>query len=315
MISKVYRKIFRIVQRFLNQKHCYDYPSQNNGWNKSETSPVIGNRQTGSLFDPFVMCCLNKFVMFVSERKHGVVLRVTSNDGVAWNDNYVSLKGRPNKWDNIVNRCCVIEHSGIWKMWYTGQYMGKSCIGYCESIDGLSFKRVADEPVLISEYVHEGVSVMNPCVLWDYEKKIFQMWYSAGETYEPDVICYAESKDGINWIKNEKPVLIADKSHEWEKYKVGGCSVIKGDDGLYRIFYIGYQNLDVARICDAVSLDGIVWERSDNNLLLSPSKNSWDSDAVYKPSVVIQKDKLYMWYNGRRDHEEYIGIATKSNKN
>lgn len=311
MIPKIYRRIFRIVDRLLNQKHSYDYPSQNNGWIKSGNSPVIGNRQTGSLFDPYVICCLNKFVMFVSERNHGIILRLTSKDGVEWKDNHVSFKGSTNKWDHIVNRCCVIEHSGIWKMWYTGQYLGKSCIGYCESNDGMSFRRVGEEPVLIPEYEHEGESVMNPCVLWNEENKIFQMWYSAGETYEPDVICYAESKDGINWIKNEKPVLKAEFNHEWEKYKVGGCSVVKCKDDLYRIFYIGYQNLDVARICEAASNDGIVWKRKDNNILLSPSKKSWDSDAVYKPSVVIQKDKMYMWYNGRRGHEEYIGLATK----
>ena len=51
------------------------------------------------------------------------------------------------------------------------------------------------------------------------------MWYSAGDNFEPDVICYAESSDGISWLKYEKPVLAAYAPHLWEKKKVGGCCV------------------------------------------------------------------------------------------
>ena len=36
---------------------------------------------------------------------------------------------------------------------------------------------------------------MNPFVM--YEDGKFKMWYAAGETYEPNVICYAESDDGV----------------------------------------------------------------------------------------------------------------------
>jgi predicted GH43/DUF377 family glycosyl hydrolase len=140
------------------------------------------------------------------------------------------------------------------------------------------------------------------------------MWYSAGDTYEPDFICYAESADGISWKKNDTPVLSKYLDHVWEKYKVGGCCVRKNTDGLYEIYYIGYQNLDVARICYAHSKDGKNWTRDDENLLLSPSAKSWDSDAVYKPSVIKRLGKYYLWYNGRRACDEYIGLAIKSSE-
>lgn len=146
-----------------------------------------------------------------------------------------------------------------------------------------------------------------------HAKKCFKMWYSAGETYEPDIICYAESKDGVLWKKHFHPVLAKYPQHEWEKYKVGGCQVIQLQDGSFKIYYIGYQNLDVARICMANSTDGIKWERNDENLLISPSKNAWDADAVYKPTIVEKDNVLFMWYNGRNAHEEYIGLAIKKN--
>jgi len=54
---------------------------------------------------------------------------------------------------------------------------------------------------MIPEFDFEKKWVMNPHVIYDKDEKIFKMWYEAGETYEPDVIYYAISKDGINWIK------------------------------------------------------------------------------------------------------------------
>lgn len=135
------------------------------------------------------------------------------------------------------------------------------------------------------------------------------MWYSAGETYEPNVINYAVSSDGINWKKRNTPVL-EKGSAEWEKDRIGGCQVIKDADE-YTIYYIGYQNIDLARICYAQSKDGINWIRPQNNLLLSPSADSWDSDAVYKPSVVSYKGQKLLFYNGHKGGGEYIGLATK----
>ena len=185
-----------------------------------------------------------------------------------------------------------------------------TALGYAISHDGKLYKR-KEIPVVSATLSFEGVSVMNPCVLWDCKNNKYRMWYSAGENYEPDVICYAESVDGINWTKYTAPVLELDKSRKWEQYKVGGCFVTVDDDGVYTLYYIGYQNVDVARICYATSKDGINWVRDDNNLILSPTKGAWDSDAVYKPSILQCEGKLYLWYNGRKGKEEYIGLATK----
>lgn len=310
-VPKIPNRLFRIIERYLNQRHSYDYPDQNNGWEKYGDCPVLGNKDIGTFFDPYVLLYNNDFVMYVSERSRGAIARFSSSNGITWNNKYISLEGRPNSWDMIVNRCSVIHHDGLWKMWFTGQNNGISSIGYCESEDGISFKRIYDNPIISADLQHEGISVMNPCVIWDEEKRVFKMWYSAGEDYEPDVICYAESKDGISWIKWNKPVLSADINNKWEKYKVGGCSVIKEEKGTYKIYYIGYQNLDVARICEAYSDDGINWHRVKNNLLLSPSRKSWDADAVYKPSIVVKDGCCLMWYNGRKSHNEYIGLVIK----
>ena len=55
----------------------------------------------------------------------------------------------------------------------------------------------------------------------------------------------------------------------------------------------------------------IIGVRSMDNPVISPEKKSWDADAVYKPTVVLnkQKNKLLMWYNGRKQNCERIGLA------
>ena len=306
-----YYRYRKYVARPLNQRHRYDFPAENNGWKKYGNTAVFGNPEIGTMFDPYVFQEDGVFHMVVSSRKTKSLLLVDSQDGACWEKIRVLLNGRIGTWDENVNRGCLIICNGVHYLWYTGQTNGVACIGLATSTDGENFSRVGNAPVLKADLPIEGVSVMNPCVLWDEYESVFKMWYSAGETYEPDVICYAESSDGISWKKWGSPVLRKNKEHEWEKYKVGGCCVLKNTDGTYEIYYIGYQNLDVARICKAHSVDGKNWLRDDNNLLLAPSANSWDSDAVYKPSVIKMKGKFYLWYNGRHAHEEYIGLAVK----
>ena len=313
-IKKIPHRIRFEVTRFLNQRHRYDFPSCNNGWQKVGKAPVWGNLQMGTMFDPYAFVEDGKFKMVISARKDKSIILISSEDGIHWTDRQLLLHGAEGKWDDNVNRGCLLQHEGKYYLWYTGQIDGKASIGLATSADGATYNRVQDVPVLTAETKNEGMSVMNPCVLWNEEKQIFQMWYSAGETYEPDVICYAESKDGINWVKHDHPVLTKYPQHRWEQYKVGGCQVIQQPDGSFLIYYIGYQNVDVARICIAHSKDGINWERDENNLLIAPSNGSWDADATYKPTVVEKNSTLYMWYNGRRAHEEYIGLAKKQNR-
>jgi len=196
-------------------------------------------------------------------------------------------------------------------MWYTGQANGKSRIGYAESTDGLRFDRRA-EPVLIPEEPFEKDSVMNPCVL--YENGIYRMWYATGETYEPNVIAYAQSADGMHWEKSPLNPVFGPQPHNYfEKDRVGGCHVIKAAEG-YLMFYIGYEDIDTARICLARSDDGVSgWQRYEGNPLVSPDAGAWDADACYKPSVVWDEScgKWLLWYNGRKGHDEYIGLAIR----
>lgn len=254
-------KVFALTRK-LNQLHCHDYPAENGGWRKIGGKPVYGDETTGTIFDPYVYYEDSIYVMCASERKTGALIALHSKDGRHWEKASTMLKPIKGTWEDIVNRGCVIKADSMWLLYYTGQsYIangGQSAIGLAISHDGQDWVRVKNEPILRPEYPFEKESVMNPCVLKDGDT--YKMWYSAGETYEPDVICYAESKDGFHFKKRANPVLGKCPDNDYERCKVGGCQVMKGNKG-YEIYYIGYQNVDVARICHATSVDGIHWDR------------------------------------------------------
>lgn len=279
---------------------------------KYTNAPVFGNKETGTVFDGYVWIDNGRYRMDFSWRGKKACAVTFSDDGINWEDPVITIEYDPESgWEDNLNRNCVIKVDGVYKMWYTGQARNHSFIGYAESTNGINFKKMCEDPIMIPEFPWEKDSVMNPCVM--YENGKYRMWYSAGETCEPNVNAYAESDDGINWKKSRiNPIFKCNPEKVYEQDRVGGCQVIKTEDMGYLMFYIGYEDIDTARICVAKSKDGIRnWERSELNPLIEPTKGEWDEHATYKPTVLWNEaeNKWMLWYNGRRGGEEYMGYA------
>lgn len=282
---------------------------------KYKGNPVFGDQNTGTLFDVYVTVLPDKTLrMDLSTRKNASLSVSFSDDGIKWSDPRITLPpDSMSGWEDLVNRNCVLNAGGGYKMWYTGQAHGNSYIGYAESEDGFVFHRVTAEPVISPEAPFEGESVMNPCVL--YENGIFRMWYSAGETYEPNVLCCAESADGIHWKKSPlNPIFVKNPEKEYEQNRIGGCQVLRHKELGYLFFYIGYRDINTACICAAYSENGVTdFHRCSFNPLVAPTPGGWDADSCYKPSAIYDSDRdlWRIWYNGRAGGMEYIGLAEK----
>jgi predicted GH43/DUF377 family glycosyl hydrolase len=277
---------------------------------KYADNPVLGG-QYGTCFDISVLRESEIFKMWVSWRPKQSIAITESKDGIHWSAPAIVLGPRPESgWEDDMNRPVVVRRADGYHMWYTGQSKGMSRIGYATSADGRTWARQSQHPVLEPATAWEGVAVMCPHVIWDSTSYIWRMWYSGGQQYEPNAIGYATSKDGLHWEKYaENPVLSPDARIEWEKDRVTAAQVIYWK-GWYYAFYIGFRDIDHAQIGLARSKDGITgWVRHAGNPIVRPTPGGWDADACYKPFAVYSDGSWRLWYNGRNNHLEQIGLV------
>jgi predicted GH43/DUF377 family glycosyl hydrolase len=280
------------------------------GWVKYPDNPVLGG-DLGTCFDISVLKEGNSYRMWISWRPKKSIALVESKDGVKWSKPVIVL-GPNNRtdWENDLNRPVVIKNGDRYQMWYTGQAGGKSWIGYATSRDGVLWERMSDRPVLAAEKPWEKAAVMCPHVLYDDQANLYRMWYSGGEQYEPNAIGYATSLDGLKWTRYENnPIFKPDPRNAWEKDQVTACQVVRQGDW-HIMFYIGFRDVHYAQVGVARSRDGITdWQRHRANPIIRPGKDQWDHDAVYKPYAVYDGKQWLLWYNGRKDGVEQIGLA------
>ncbi len=281
------------------------------GWVKYAKNPVLGG-VLGTCFDVSVLRQDGRYRMWFSWRPQRSIALVESADGLTWGEPRIVLgPNRASGWEEEVNRPVVLRHGGVYRMWYTGQAKGHSSIGYATSKDGKTWERVGERPVLAPEQSWEREAVMCPHVLYDARRRLYRMWYSGGEQYEPNAIGHATSTDGLKWVKDaDNPIFRPDRQRAWEKDRVTACQVVQQQNGWYVMFYIGFRDRDHAQIGLARSKDGITaWQRHPANPILRPGPGRWDADAVYKPYAILDGSRWLLWYNGRRGSVEQIGVA------
>ena len=286
-------------------------PPSQTAWQKYSGNPVLGG-QYGTCFDVCVLREAGVFKMWVSWRPRKSVALTESQDGIHWNPPEVVLGPAPSTgWEDDINRPVVVHREGAYHMWYTGQADGKSRIGYARSGDGRNWVRQSGHPVLEPALAWEGVAVMCPHVIWDQQRSVWRMWYSAGEQYEPNAIGYATSPEGLHWSKDPRnPVMTPEPGALWERERVTASQVVFWQ-GWYYSFYIGFRDVDHAQIGLARSKDGIAdWVRHAGNPIVRPTPGGWDADACYKPFAVYEDGRWMLWYNGRKGSLEQIGLVT-----
>jgi hypothetical protein len=111
----------------------------------------------------------------------------------------------------------VLEDGDIYRMWYGSNLKwGKDhkdmshVIKYAESDDGLCWRR---EGVIALTFKDQSeFALSRPCVLKD--DGLYRMWYSyRGQSYR---IGYAESADGVTWMRKDEAVGIDVSDSGWD---------------------------------------------------------------------------------------------------
>lgn len=192
-----------------------------------------------------------------------------------------------------------------------------NCLGLAISTDdGNTWQKVSDGPVFNTSRNEPGyigtISVLG-------ENDGLRGWYLSCRSWEEiDGIMepiydikYATSKDGLSWT----PTNITCIPLRENEGGISKASVITTTDGYEMWFsYRGKRNYRAKsdqsyRIGYAKSIDGLTWSREDS-IELDISDSGWDSEMVAYPHVIVETDRLVMFYNGNKFGQTGIGYAT-----
>lgn len=145
------------------------------------------------------------------------------------------------------------------------------------------------------------------------EGGLYKMWYKEQSPGEKSHISYATSNDGVKWEKYKgNPVVEAGEGDDWDSIRAGPGKVLK-IDGMYKMWYVGFDKNGISAIGHATSKDGVRWEKYKDNPVLKASPAGWDSGSVIAMNVMLDNGVYKMWYRGNNKNENAIGYAESNN--
>lgn len=217
---------------------------------------------------------------------------------------------------------CIVNYKNKKYLYYIGWNIGvtvsyRNSIGLAVSDDGgLTFNRAYEGPVVDRTHL-EPYFTASPYVIID--NGIWRMWYASctgwiihnNRTEPLYQIKYAQSQDGIHWIRENVTCV----DYKFDKEANARPCVIK-EDGIYKMWYCYRGSFDYRtnkdqsyRIGYAESTDGIKWIRKDEEAGIDRSEDGWDSEMMEYPYVYEHKGRKYMLYNGNGFGKSGFGYA------
>lgn len=138
-------------------------------------------------------------------------------------------------------------------------------------------------------------------VWFDYDKKIFRMWYEAGFLGH---ICYAESRDGINWERPEQDVVPGTNRVQKIGLRSDSWTVVHDyytDDPQQRFKLFLMEPCGIARGMVMTSPDGIHWNLpvttgcagDRSTMFYNPFRKKWCFSLrayIYIPELFRMRD-------------------------
>jgi hypothetical protein len=216
--------------------------------------------------------------------------------------------------DNGVTPTWIVNHQDKKYLYYLGWNKGSTVrasevTGLAISVDGgKTFKRLSRAPILDRTDAEPYTILVASCVL--VEGKIWRMWYDSAEQWLHKElprynIKYAESTDGVNWIREGK--VSVDFRYPGES-RVSRACVLK-EDGRYKMWYCYAIGSGGYKIGYAESESGIHYLRKDDEAGIDVSTSGWDSEMICYPYVFMHKGQRHMLYCGNGYGQTGFGYA------
>ncbi|MBN1944539.1 MAG: hypothetical protein JW797_02635 [Bradymonadales bacterium] len=305
-----------------DQKRSYDEVVAGTGWehidftawqeSTEHPNPLIGPGFSGGTFDSNGAFCssvlhdeaAHNYKMWYTGMDADLRDRIgfaTSEDGYTW----VPYSPNPVIGHNFCDSYSswhahypvVIQDEDRFVMWFSGDSYGRQHTCMATSDDGANW--VSHYRVIDWSVVYPNVDYQRHMIPWSVVKEgeVYRMWYSCITSQKP-FIGHATSTDGVVW-ENFTTVLIGGAAGQWDHYSLYFPAVIRLDSRWY-LFYSANEATDRPYQTGlAVSDDGIHWSRHPENPVLTLGDGGqWDSSTVWGASLVLEHDRLRMWYSG-----------------
>ncbi len=245
-----------------------------------------------------------------------------------YENNPVLTRGETDTWDSgFVFSGRVVFHNDTYHLFYNGSTdlsIGSVAIGYATSVDGRSFTKSNENPILADdERGFDAIQVSDGVPL--VEDDTWVLYYNASGQPGPGGMigrATASSPTGP-WKRLGEPVLRSGNAGSWDGGFIIPQSIISLEEG-YVMYYAGGtgQPNTPAMIGRATSPDGVNWEKYDNPdttevpfaqsdpVLQTGASGDWDGESLWGCSVLKTSEGWEMFYGGSHSGVVKIGYAT-----
>lgn len=128
-----------------------------------------------------------------------------------------------------------------------------------------------------------------------FEDNKYKMWFTGLNPQGVGVIEYAESYDGINWVRPYSAPVLLPGTGTWDQYGVYMGAIFK-EDNQYKLYYNGHlSKYGGWHIGLATSLDGINWTKNPNPVLYTSA--GWESQLTVSEIIKVN-NHYYLYYSG-----------------
>jgi predicted GH43/DUF377 family glycosyl hydrolase len=171
------------------------------------------------------------------------------------------------------------------------------------------WQRASQTPIIAPQGTGwESAGTFNPAVILRQGK--FIVLYRAQDAAGTSRIGYAESTDGIHFMRRSEPVFAPEAEYE----KDGGVEDprLQKIADTYYLTYTGYNKKD-AQLCLATSRDLIHWERK--GVILPAYKGNWNKGWTKSGAIAPEKidGKYWMyWLGTAADKTDQMGLSYSS---
>ena len=224
--------------------------------------PVLGLGELGCFDDNGAMpsWILNhgglKYLFYIGWNKgvsvsyrNSIGLAISDDDGLTFNRRFQGpVVDRTKSEPHFCGASCVLVEEGLWRMWYLaavkwivhdGHPEPVYHIRYAESEDGCHWIRPGIVCIELKSPQEGGIT--RPCVI--KEDGIYKMWYcyrgitdyrtNPSNSYR---IGYAESENGLKWIRKDEQVGIDVSEKGWDSVMVTYAHVYEHKGCKYMIY-------------------------------------------------------------------------------